>query len=641
MQHQHREENRQVVQSPTSDSIDLRSCISEPFLRLEDSNEDLRTTSEILIHSRLDSTSSLATSTEASSSGSSGSVQRIIEEEECEISLLESHETEAVSLVDSVPAFVREHVKELDQSESLKTAYSEAAQRPISNNLVVEGNGSVSSTSKEEEELSDTKMLARRSSEGDLKSNRLTLSYQEDRDTISKQRLNRKFRNPLIKSISLNTANEQESSQPSGKLGHLHSNILNSSMQTLVGDENEDLKVDNLCGGGDSGIDPGEAEVFQFPPRIESCDNGESGIRNGNQFGARQNGVVLTKVQRVEEESCVQNTAEVAVSAEGGDLTPLCASPTFIGTSKPVVPRVRMGNPLINGTMTTQSFMEGEDDEEEDPLPISRQFPPSGVITPDGSHVHDSFITPHRSSSPNTHSCASSEFSFCLPSPSFPWAPPSSPTPFKKQSRSLPTTPTHGTPPSSLRNHFRYSQEITTHNLCSAVYPMNLLPDDGLSDYDESQVDVSKNLYTSKNFADGEITEKFVSDHVHVRGKMVHFLPVDMDNDLCKRLDEDFSNTALDDSSYKVVHRRSRSHSNPAHVIRRQSGGNNYSLTYARSPPAATAAELYGATPRPCATTHHTTQQFKCYNIRQRRSIRLSNSAPNIPSLLSLCSAVH
>ena len=538
-------------------------------------------------------------------------------------------------------------MKELDQSESLKTAYSEAAQRPISSDVMIEGSSGASTAGREVEEgccvVSDSKTLARRSSEGDLK---VVPPNQEDDETSTKKRFNRKFRHPLIKSISLNTANEQESPLPSDRPDRLNSNILNSSMQTLVGDDCDDLKVDNLGGGGDSGIDPGEVEVFKFPPKIEASNEAEEpGLFTNTSVNmlnsGRQNGVVVAKVLDGESSYLLTGTGDSKID---GDLTPIPASPTFIPMAKP---HGRMGNPLVNGTVSTQFYLE---EEAEGPLPSSRQFISLGM-TPGSGHVHDSFTTPvHRSSSPNAQSCASSEYSFCLPSPSFPWAPPSSPTAFKNRSKSLPTTPTHVTLRSSSsshssRKHFRFSTEITSHTLCSAVYPMNLVSADSrLSDYDDNLPYTARTHSRMHDFTDADTEEKFAQDHVRVRGKIVHFLPVDADHDLCKRLDDDFSRTTLADS-YKV-HRRSRSHSNPAQVIQKQSatGSNSYSLTYARSPPTSThEAELdpYGVRPRPCNSTHHTTQQFKCYNIQQRRGVRLSNSAPNIPSLLSLHPPVH
>ena len=144
-----------------------------------------------------------------------------------------------------------------------------------------------------------------------------------------------------------------------------------------------------------------------------------------------------------------------------------CASPTFLSAAKPASP-CGVGNPLVNGTVTLSSL-------EEEPLPDSHRFdsPPSS------GHVQDSFVTPHhRCSSPYTQSRASSEFSFHLPSPFYPWAPPSLPINLQQQSRSLPTTPTHATPTS--RTHLRYSQDITSR-MCSNVYPLNFISEDGLS----------------------------------------------------------------------------------------------------------------------------------------------------------------
>ena len=648
--HHHRQQTP-VAQSPTGDPMDLRGCISEPFLRLKDSSEDLSSTSELGLHSRLDSTSSLATSTEASSSGSSGSGHRIIEEEECEFSLINEaamsghgpnfDHPEDENSTGVVPAFAREGMREIGRSESRKITFSEDTKQPVSNDIPVESSGCAAQNSSVEESCvasdANLKMLGRRSSEGDLKFNHLSSSNQDqDKTTTSRQKaLDRKFRYPLIKSISLNTANEQESSSflSSGNSRHLLSaNILNSSMQTLVGDEPDDLKMDNLGGGGDSGIDPGEAEVFKFPPKIE--------LSNGLSDRAKHNGVVIESLVEDGQSRCAQNGTTnggvgVANSVEG-DLTPLCASPTFVSTAaKPIASQTphSLGderNSLVNGTVITQSLLEMEEGE---PLLIST---PHHLGSLGGSgNVHDPFVTPYRrSSSPNAQSCASSEYSFYLPSPSFPWAPPSSPISLQKQSRSLPATPTHATPTNIARNHFRYSQEITSSHLCSAVYPVNYISEGG-DLRDDCPSKVNHALYSNGDFGES------IHDSSHVSGKTVHFLPVDIDRDPCKRLDDDFSSDLLSgDLSYKLSHKRSRSHSNPAHMITKESASTHYSLTYARSPPATPTkdhepehTDCYAVRTR---TSHHTLQQLKCFNIRLRRGVRLSNSAPNLPSMLSL-----
>jgi hypothetical protein len=324
------------------------------------------------------------------------------------------------------------------------------------------------------------------------------------------------------------------------------------------------------------------------------------------------------------------------VSAEEGDLTPLCTSPTFVPPAKSATgqtPHVVQGGGqslLVNGTTTTQSLEEGE------PLLISTPHHLASSSLGGSGNIHDPFVTPcRRSSSPNAQSCASSEFSFYLPSPSFPWAPPSSPIGQQKHSRSLPATPTHATP---ARNHFRYSQEITSSHLSSAaVYPLS---------YNMSESSIMSGEYPSNvdhTLANGDFSDSTNRHSLHVPGKTVHFLPEDIDRDLCKRLDDDFSgNFLIGDLSSKLSHRRSRSHSNPAHMITQQSAtSTHYSLTYARSPPTTPTKdhdpEHVAVTTR---TSHYCTQQkLKCYNIRLRRGVRLSNSVPNLPSMYSLHSA--
>ena len=166
------------------------------------------------------------------------------------------------------------------------------------------------------------------------------------------------------------------------------------------------------------------------------------------------------------------------------------------------------------------------------------------------------------------------------------------------------------------------------------MYPLNFISEDALSDCGDCQIEVVNTDYTAHVHAYGDLGES-AQEHTDVPERMVHFLPVNDDSDLCKRLDSDFSF----DDPYEIQ-KRSRSHSNPAHMFRKQSAGNNYSLTYTRSPPTNghdLEMDHYGVSPH---TSHHTLQQFKCYNIRLKRGVRLSNSAPNLPSMLSLHSAV-
>ena len=197
-------------------------------------------------------------------------------------------------------------------------------------------------------------------------------------------------------------------------------------------------------------------------------------------------------------------------------------------------------------------------------------------------------------------------------------------------SRSLPATPTRTTPTSVARNHFRYSQEITSNRLSSAaVYPLSYIMSESsiMSGENPSKVD---HKMANGNFSDNSDRNSL---QYHVPGKTVHFLPEDIDRDLCKQLDDDFSSTSLiGDSSYKLSHRRSRSQSNPAQMITQQSA--HYSLTYARSPPT---TPTKGHDPE-CVTVRTRTshKQLKCYNIRLRRGVRLSNSVPNLPSMFSL-----
>lgn len=244
--------------------------------------------------------------------------------------------------------------------------------------------------------------------------------------------------------------------------GNLERNL---SMQTLVDTDEIRKGVGEVVNsrGGDSGIDPGEMDVFKFPQEQQST------------------------------------SASVEQSGDVGDHTPVwCTSPdSMVYESKPLAHistalhilrdsrdlmdgvRDQVPSPILSPTsqsmhLVTRTISTEDRDEPRRATGMkgaaytTQTHSISPCTSSDMSRVDGTtFITPtDHSVSPLEESWASSEFSFNLPSPSTPWAPPCSPMP-PNTPRSLPTSPSFFlSSPRHLAhrhrtNHHKYSQAIS------------------------------------------------------------------------------------------------------------------------------------------------------------------------------------
>ena len=228
----------------------------------------------------------------------------------------------------------------------------------------------------------------------------------------------------LQKSKSLNAGGEEEGEEGRGDHvpPHPHADgpisraCLYSSAQTLVPEDDVTPCGDQLMGGrggggGDSGIDPGDVEVFQFPPSTD--------------------------------ENHTPDHTPTTILDPQGDNTPICTSPHL--NHSPLITE------YATPTTTSEVGMAGPG-----------RWREVGGFAPRSSPTHSGYSFSRTSSeelmmdydsrnlatpsehclSPTGQSWTSSEFSFSLPTPSTPWAPPSSPMPPHPHS-SLPTSPSH------------------------------------------------------------------------------------------------------------------------------------------------------------------------------------------------------
>ena len=517
--------------STLSVSQDLRSSISEPLLQIQDSDDDVRSCGSegesriFLLDQHVDSLSSIATSTEASGS-SYGSDGGNSEDGEC-----------TVVGKKSLP-------------------FEQNGIRINVTNATLAECGTESKKSNHQGRSQETRR--RRSSDGVLVTNH---SSSNSHDSERTPPMNGHL--PLQKSTSLNT-----SAKTLKRPQNLQSDSLTCSVHTLVPDE--------LNGGGDSGIDPGEVEVFKFPPK-DHCDDSilkPTGVNSGDRNG------------------------ENICDGVSGDETPLCTSPSLHVTQ-----------PSPNKRLFTTT--NGD---------ISMSHTPASDMCIHVSSNNEQ-LTP-QCTSPLAQSWTSSEFSFPLPTPSTPWAPPPSPAPPPTShctSRSLPTSPT------------RITSEECQHSLDGAVVhgetytPRRIL-------YNHRKTKSYSNIHDCKNVSLSTDSERqnfeiesdsysSVEDALSKRGhrKSVHFLD---DDKLCTNLDEEYF-SRMDISLGASTHRRARSHSNPASIIRKRSV-NSFSLTLARSSPQQ----------QQSGTTSYS-KSCKVYNIQLKRNARLSSSSPDL-SVLSL-----
>ena len=322
--------------------------------------------------------------------------------------------------------------------------------------------------------------------------------------------------------------------------------LSDTGVHSLITEEEESEDEKSVNKGGDSGIDPGEV----LCAAALSCSF-EAGL---NTVGG-ENTLSLKAGSKM---------ADVA----SGDETPLCASPSLS--------RMRDRKVMLE---TTDSIA----------TPILTRS------SWDTSIEYTAHVTPGQSATPLAQSWTSSEFSFNLPSPSTPWAPPPSPAVPFRLSTSLPTSPT-------LKRRFRRSLGLESdHSTDSSTF---------LQPHRRSVP--SPQSHSQRNSALFQDAVDQMHNTIYEEGTEndVQFWN---SKDLCTCLEHQFSQ-----AQYNSPNCRSRSHSNPAFAIRKQSL--NYTLTLARHSP--------DSIPSSAAS-------YKWYNIRLRKNARLSSSAPNLPSLCS------
>ena len=420
----------------------------------------------------------------------------------------------------------------------------------------------------------------------------------------------------LQKTTSLTGERRKPESLPSCSMKpKMQLDELNGSIQTLV-DENEDpaseWKADQGGGGGggggDSGIDPGEIEIFKFPPPAPDDYNlvGEQFRELRAHVGEANSGTSTPRTERAPSMSACHAVSTEAAAV--GDETPHCMSPSRLRpnqhwcSSPPLL--YHSDHLLLSRTSSDEEI-------------TTTTLPPFSFTTPT---THP----PPRSASPFSQSWASSEASFYLPPPSHPWAPPSSPA--LLQSRpysSLPSSPTlmmerrrsssssssssfsYARPRhASQQHHHRYSQDAAFSEFSSSaygdspVYPVHRKPSSWMA-----SEEYSRTMYSDAASFDAG------------GGGSVRF-----EDRMCSSLAADLAPTG-------PVHSRSRSYSNPQNILNRFSG--SYSLTLA--PIYSSMPGSSGDSPQHRVSISNTA--YKCFNIRRRKDVRLSSSEPNLSAL--------
>ncbi len=319
---------------------------------------------------------------------------------------------------------------------------------------------------------------------------------------------------------------------------------LNCSIQTLIaaedGQVNIDVKEFTNC-GGDSGIDPGEMEVFKFPPHDSRSSKSSIG------------GAKLEKISNVGQIPHYSSPSHRVVFEASRNLT--------------VTPEASSPHAL------------------------------SPVRTASDGSVSCTHTTP---SSPYAQSWASSEFSFHLPNPSTPYAPPCTPIPRQRRANSCPSSPSDHPKP------FRFSFDAS-HLQYSSVDS-----DSPASCHRRSKWASSKH---STNCSDQDSLDKDLEYALRRRKhsqnpnrRSVHF----EENEICTNLDQEhFSKISLS---------RNRSHSNPTQPIMKLSTSKENSAIHSL-----TLAD-YEDNP----TRSPNTALCKGYNVTMTINARLSSSVPNL-----------
>ena len=467
---------------------------------------------------------------------------------------------------------------EADPDQDIRSCYSEPVLRlldsdedtsssgtPGGSNHILEGSfnglGSVTGSSSSIEEREDPK-ISKDTDRG--------FSVTKENELLDGDR--RKGRSSRDLEVTKERVKSSSSENLLNGLNEFHSEDRNGSQKTLVSDSTEEelgRSGGKNKGGGDSGIDPGE--MFRCSTTSESsssCNINMTGEKNPADTGRSRTDTI----------SSPKRTRPLAHA----EYTPLYAGLSLHGNKRP------KNVLIVNSALQTESRTPG---------PLSR-------ASSDDVPRHLVFVTPSgQCTSPLAQSLASSDFSFNLPSPSTPWAPPCSPNSAIRpsHSHSLPSSPV------SFRR-FRFSQEmpssfqVTGPSLILANKRHNRKSTPILSAYDDTRNSAHFEQFGAYSIAEGDFETDSEAD------KSAHFWKRDS---LCTNLDEEHFSRMMDSPSQL---QRTRSRSNPAFVVRKQSAA-NYSLTLARCSPDSSASS------------------YKCYNIKLRKNYRLSSSEPNLTLL--------
>lgn len=578
---------------------DLRQCISEPFIRLNDvdipddesrscgSEEELRLIIDHRIPHRERLLDSLGSSAESS----------------CGLSVPEEEGEEGVSLADMTCSTTITAPEKIGQE--VEVGGSGKAAEPHSETTISESDDTASTSNKScpvpGPERSNR--LLRRTSDGTLHVEGMS---------------NRHRGAALQKSNSLNIEASDElkrqafSSSPSSQPFSipLASRVrLNSSVQTLVDEDSVAPYGSSKGGGGDSGIDPGDMEVFKFP------------LPGASTYPTQTYSMSADVSRDQVELSCDQQ----------GDSTPVCTSPNL----NPVKSHIEYDTPISKGVATNEShdqFAAGSNSNafRTSPSHSYSQFSFSGTSSDEMTDFDSqNFVTPSgQCVSPFARSWASSEFSFNLPTPSTPWAPPSSPIP-PHTPHSLPTSPTHCcTHLQSNNTAERYHRK----SVGGLLYPSSNNISSCLRKTSSSSDRRPHSCRNSALFPD--LGTDNGRDFDDFKQKSVHFVDIKNGAKLCpdRNYPNDYGDLSPSKDPLAMGSGRPRSKSIPQNPMR-----TNFEMMGGVEDRAPDGGDIRLKTDWSNKDPH----SCKCYKIAQRSNTRLSSSTPDLSKLLSPLQFIH
>ena len=435
----------------------------------------------------------------------------------------------------------------------------------------------------------------------------------------------------------------------------------NPSIQTLLASEGAIEASSEVYGtsstkqrGGDSGIDPGEVDIFKFPQQHDHqklhVSNSLSTTELSTVSGDRTPLGCLSPEPNHSAAECAQGGSvspsgciflETDKKSKKGIpispiLSPSCSTPNLtecLGQRKPVAATSVLEEVCSNPSPTHSSFSHSRTSSVED----TSQGDPSILVT----------LREH-STSPLEQSWASSEFSFTLPSPSTPWAPPSSPNPPSNR-HSLPSSPAyrhspyhsfrrHNSPHQSAKSHthpHRYSQEIS--NTQNYHLHKNTNSSSSRSRPKSCRNSALFPETSDKTISSSSMVTDLQLDFERVM-KTVHF----GEDNFGERDTEDFAGEDDPNMTLRLEYAsregmaRQRSKSSPSRRIRKTSA---YSSLAEDNRNSKTLRE-YGISLKTDLIDFDTTCSSKYYKITQTSTTRLSSSTPDL-SKFSLQSAPY